>query len=146
MEIESKYFDLLWTYIYDKRCKASGMISSIEISRGLYGYIFNYIAIMNKYHDKHRIYINDFENGNVIFLMPFGIRYKEKEMDGLRKEQIKNIKKFFGDKFRENMVWEISEKERLAETARWDDFLIGLENWEHILPYRTEDNKSNNEN
>lgn len=128
MEIEKKYFNLLWILVHDKRNKMSGIISSLQISRYIGGYGISYSAFMNR-QNQYTIFVDDIEKGNVVFLLPFGLKYMEKEMEEMAKQHEKAIKDFFGEKFREDMIMRISEDERQEEIRKWDKLTIGLENW-----------------
>lgn len=133
MVIEDKYFDILHTLIYDKRSKMSGILSSFEVNRYISGYGISFQAFMNKIYNSQKIFAEDFESGNVVFLLPFGLKYKEKEMKEMAGRQREIIKAFFGDKFREDMIMEISEDERQEEIREWEKLTIGLENWDRKL-------------
>lgn len=140
MEIENKYFDLINVLVYDKRIKMSGIISEVSIIKFVTGQaILYYRAFMNKTHSEHMIFVDDIEKGNVVFLLPFGVAYKEKEMELMAEEHEKRIKEFFGDKFREDMIMRISEEERQEELRRWKEMVIGLENWDR--KFEAQENK-----
>lgn len=133
MVIEDKYFDLLHTLIYDKRRKMSGILSGFEVERQIGGYVLLFRAYMNSQNADIYIFVEDFEKGNVVFLLPFGVTYMVEEMEGMAERQTEKIKAFFGDKFRENMIMRISEEERQEEIRKWEKLTLGLENWERIL-------------
>ena len=129
MEIPDKYLGLINTLIYDKRTKMCGMISELSIIGGFGGYMFAYVAFIDKLHSNTYIFPEDFKKRNIVFLMPYdAIRYP-KEMEQLRKKQRKAIQNFFGDEFREDMLMEISEEKRQKEIKEWEKKLCGLENW-----------------
>lgn len=130
MQIEDKYFNLIHTFIHDKRTKMNGILSSLAITRYIQGYGISYIAYMNSQNPNFHIFVEDFEKGNVVFLLPFGVKYMEKEMEETAEQDTKNIKEFFGDKFREDMIMRISEEERQEEIRKWEKLTIGLENWD----------------
>ncbi len=136
MTIDDKYFNLLHTLIYDKRCRMCGILSSFEVTKYITGYGISFRAYMNTQNTNHCIFIEDFEKGNVVFLLPFGIKYKEDEVEEIAKHDLEKIKAFFGDKFRDDMIISISEDDRQNEIREWEKLTIGLENWasyfEHI--------------
>lgn len=133
MEIADKYLGLIHTYIYDKRTKMCGMISDLSIMGGIGGYGIGYTAFMNRLYSKAYIFVEDFEKGNVVFLMPYDLKCYVKETDEFRAKQRKAIQDFFGDKFREDMIMEISEEERQEEIREWEKRLCSLENWANRL-------------
>ncbi len=133
MEIDDKYLGLIHTLIYDKRNKMCGMISELSIMGGIGGYMVGYTAFMNRLYSKNYIFIEDFEKGNVVFLMPYDLKCYVKESDELKERQRKAIQEFFGDKFRENMIMEISEEERQKEIREWEKRWCGLELWSNKL-------------
>lgn len=129
MEIDEKYFKLLNLLIRDKRTKINGMISSIVISQS-FGTTIHYNAFMNRMHNTTSVYVEDIEAGNIVFLLPFGVKYKEEMLDKMAERHTEAIKEFFGDKFRDDMIVRISEEERQEEIRKWDDITLGSENWE----------------
>lgn len=134
MIIEDKYFNILHTIIYDKRCKMAGILSSIQITRYIRsGYGISFCAYMNGLNPNHSIYVEDFEKGNVVFLIPFWKREYDKELDEIGAKNTQKIKDFFGDKFREDMIMRISEEERQEEIRKWEAVTIGFENWQSYL-------------
>ena len=129
MVIDDKHLGLLGTYIYDKRTKMEGMISDLCIMGMPDGYSVYYNAYMNTIRSDAMICVQDFESGNVVFLEPFGIVYMEKEMKEISKKHRKAIIDFFGDKFREDMIVRISERERQEKIKEWEKFTYGLREW-----------------
>ncbi len=129
MVIEDKYFDLLHTLIYDKRRKMSGIISGLEVMRFIDEYGISFRAYFNSINADFYIFTEDFEKGNVVFLLPFGVTYMVKEMEEIAERDTERIKAFFGDKFREDMIMRISEDERQEEIRGWQRLTTGLENW-----------------
>lgn len=129
MEIEEKYFKLLNLLIRDKRAKMNGMISSIVINQA-FGTTIHYNAFMNRMHNATSVYVEDIEAGNIVFLLPFGVKYKEEMLEKIAERHTAAIKEFFGDKFRDDMIMRISEEERKEEIRKWDDITLGGENWE----------------
>lgn len=131
MEIDEKYFKLLNILIYDKRTKMNGIISSIDIMGQICGsYLISYKAYMSKQHSDVYIFVEDFEKGNVVFLLPFGTTYMVKEMEEMAKQHTERIKEFFGENFQEDMIMMIPEDERQEEIRKWENLTIGLENWD----------------
>lgn len=128
MEIEDKYFNLLNCFIRDKRTNINGMISSIKIISLIGKYIICYEAFDDRctYND---IYVEDIEKGNVVFLIPYSTSCFDKNLDKLGKLQKEAIKEFFGDKFRKDMIMEISEEERQEQIRKWEEYIQGLSNW-----------------
>lgn len=132
MEIEEKYLKLLNTYIYDKRIGLNGMLSGISITRLIGGYMLSYDAYMSRQYSNRMIFIEDFEKGNVVFLLPFGVNYMVKEMEEMAERHTEAIKEFFGDKFREDMIMRISEEERQEQIREMEKLTLGIENWDKI--------------
>lgn len=130
MEIDEKYLNLLHILIYDKRTNENGIISSFVITQYIGGIGFSYQAYMNGQKPNATIFVEDFEKGNVVFLLPFGTGYMDKEMEEMAEQHTKRIKEFFGDKFRDDMIVRISEDERQAEIRKWKEIMLGLENWD----------------
>lgn len=129
MLIDDKYFDLLHTLIYDKRCKMSGILSSFEVSKYITGYGISFRAYMNSQNPNHYIFVEDFEKGNVVFLIPFDVKYMDGKLEHIEESNIEKIKNFFGDKYNDNMIMRISEQDRQEEIRKWDEISIGLNNW-----------------
>ncbi len=138
MVIEDKDFDLLHTLIYDKRRKLSGIISGFEVMRFIEGYGISFRAYFNPVNADLNIFTGDFENGNVVFLLPFGVTYMVKEMEEMAEQHTEKIKAFFGDKFREDMIMRISEDERQEEIRKWKSLTTGLENWGRYFGHKKE--------
>lgn len=111
MEIEDKYLKLINLLVHDKRTKSNGIICSLEIDWLIGGFYICYRAMFN-YGSYKSIYVEDFENGNVVFLIPYGRGCMEKEFEEIGKKHKQAIKEFFGEEFREDMIMEISEEER----------------------------------
>lgn len=132
MEIEDKYFSLLNLLIYDKRTGMNGIISDLRIGNYLHGLLISYSAFMNRQYHSQYIFVEDFEKGNVVFLMPYGIKYMEKEMEEMASKHEKAIRDFFGDKFREDMIMRISEDDRQKQIRYFDNLTCGLENWDTL--------------
>ena len=132
MVIDDKYLGLLGTYIYDKRTKMEGMISDLCIIGMPDGYSVYYNAYMNTIRSDAMIFVQDFESGNVVFLEPFGIVYMDKEMKEISKKHRKAIIDFFGDKFREDMIVSISERERQKKIKEWENFTYALKEWGQV--------------
>ncbi len=138
MIIEDKYFNLLHTLIYDKRCRMCGILSSFEVTRYITGYGISFRAYMNTQNTNHSIFVEDFEKGNVVFLLPFGLNYMKKDLEKMAKRHTENIKAFFGDKFRDDMIIQISEDERQKEIRDWQKLTVGLENWERYFEHKSQ--------
>lgn len=130
MELDEKYFKLLNLIIHDKRNKTNGMITDIMISCYFNTTLISYQAFMNSGYSKVSIFLDDIEKGNIVFLLPYGLNYKAKEMEELSKKYEIRIKEFFGDKFREDMIMRISEDERQDEIRKWRELTLGLKNWD----------------
>ena len=133
MEIEERYINLLGLLIHDKRTKMNGILSSLQIMQVITGYCLSYRAFMNRQNADTYIFIEDFEKGNVVFLLPFGTTYMVEEMEEMAQRHTEAIKTFFGDQFREDMIVRISEDERQEEIRKWDDLMVGLENWDRKI-------------
>ncbi len=129
MEITDKYLGLIHTYIYDKRRKMCGMISDLRLSNYIGGYFLSYDAYMNGLYTSIPIFVDDFEKGNVVFLMSYDTKIYNVEMENICEIQRKHIKEFFGDKFRDDMILEIYEEDRQKEIREWAEKLCSLENW-----------------
>ena len=132
IEIEEKYYNLLWLLIHDKRTSMNGILSDLQITPTFGGYHISYHAYMNGM-SNYSVFVDDIEKGSVIFLLPFGVKYMEKEMEEMAEWHTQAIKDFFGEKFREDMIMKISEDERQEEIRKWDSLTIGLEKWENKL-------------
>lgn len=130
MEIENKYLSLLNLLIHDKRTKMNGIISSLVLTQYYCGVCISYKAYMSKQHSDANIFVEDFEKGNVVFLLPFGVTYMAKEMEEMAEIHLRQIKSFFGESFREDMVIRISEDERKEEIRKCQMLTLGLENWD----------------
>lgn len=134
MVIDDKYFKLLNVLIYDKRRKMNGILSSLDIMGFANGeYLVSYKAYMSKPHSNVYIFVEDFMKGNVVFLLPFGVNYLVKEMEWLAEQHLAQIKEFFKEDFREDMIMRISEEERREEIRKNEEIIIGLENWDRVL-------------
>lgn len=132
MLINDKYFKLLNVLIYDKRVRMNGIISSLDVMKLTDGnYLISYKAYMTKRNSDVYIFVEDFEKGNVVFLLPFGVSYMVKEMEELAERHMKKIKEFFGENFREDMVMRISEDDRQNEIRKYEQIMLGLENWDN---------------
>ncbi|MCM1437827.1 MAG: hypothetical protein NC131_01255 [Roseburia sp.] len=132
MEIEDKNLKLINLLIRDKRTKSNGMICSLEISRYIGGFYLSYRALFDQ-HRYENVFIEDFEKGNVVFLIPFGVKYMVKEFTEMGERSKQAIKEFFGDKFREDMIMEISEEERQNQIREWEKFTNSLNEWNNLL-------------
>lgn len=132
MQIEDKYLSLLNLLIYDKRTGMNGIIFDFRISNYFNGILFSYNAFMNRQHSSQYIFVEDFEKGNVVFLLPYGIKYMEKEIEEMASKHEKAIRDFFGDKFREDMIMRISENDRQKQIGYFDTLARGLENWDTL--------------
>lgn len=130
MEIEEKYLKLLGLLIRDKRNGMNGIISSLQITLYMEGYLISYSAYMNKQNHNYTVFVDDIEKGNVVFLLPFGTICMVKEMEEMAERHTEAIKEFFGGKFREDMIVRVSEDERQEEIRKWDMLTRGLENWD----------------
>lgn len=126
MVVDDKYLGLLGTYIYDKRTKMQGIISDLCVMGLPNGYTLYYNAYMNAIRSDVMICVEDFESGNVVFLEPFGIVCMEKEMKEISKRHRKAICDFFGEKFREDMIIRISERERQKKIKEWEKYTYSL--------------------
>ncbi len=135
MELEDRYLKLIHLLVYDKRTKSSGMICSLDINGLIGGFGISYRVILgaNIYRD---IFVEDFEKGNVVFLIPYGVGYMEKELAemGVRHKEI--IKEFFANSFREDMIMEISEDERQTQIKEWDKCTKSLYYWNKVIEKR----------
>ncbi len=140
MEIEDKYLSLLNLYIYDKRTKEDGMLASIEINKFFNGYGISYRAFYSKFYE-NIVFVEDFEKGNVVFLIPFALNYETKLLEDMAKRAKDTIKKFFGDKYRDDMIMEISEDDRQRQIKWWENLTLGLDNWHNKFNF----DKINNE-
>ena len=56
----------------------------------------------------------------------------EKEMKEIAKRHRKAIVDFFGDKFREDMIVRISERERQEKIKEWEKFTYALKEWGQV--------------
>lgn len=72
-------------------------------------------------------FVEDFLNGNIVFLMPFDIYGTYKEV---RNRHYTAVKEFFGD----DMVVEIDEQKRQEQIRKWNEQIKYLENWDGIYP------------
>lgn len=129
MQFDDSYLSLLNILIYDKRVKQHGMLTEFCYSKTFGHGGFYYKAYMNKIHSNHYIFVEDFEKGNVVFLMPYGVKYLEKEMAELKQKKTQVIKEFFGKKFRKDMIIEMPEEERQKQIADFEKVICGFENW-----------------
>lgn len=129
MELENKYLNLLDLLVHDKRTKQNGILCSLEINKLLCGFRLSYIATFDGFNIRN-IFIEDFEAGNVVFLIPFSVDYMEKEFVALGELYKQRIKEFFGDKFREDMLMEINEEERQRERKEWEKNKDAIFNWD----------------
>lgn len=133
MVIDDRYINLLNVLIHDKRTKTNGILSSLEIMRYAGGECrICYRAYMSKRNSDVYIFVEDFKKGNVIFLLPFGVRYMAEEMEELAERHTNAIKEFFGEDFREDMLMRISEDKRQEEIRKIDQIMLGLENWDSV--------------
>lgn len=133
MEIEDRYFKLLNLLIHDKRSGMNGMISGLVISQHFGELSIYYKAFMNRTYSNKSVFVEDIESGNIVFLLPFGVKYMEKEMEEMAQRHEKQIRDFFGDKFRGDMIIRISEDDRQEEIRKWESLTIGLENWDNLI-------------
>lgn len=132
MELEDKYFNLVNLLIYDKRSKMNGMISGILINRYIDGYTILFQAFMNRIYAYSNIFVEDFEKGNVIFLLPFSVGYNKEILEEMAKRHEQYIREFFGDKFREDMIARISEEDRQEEIKKWQEMCLSFEIWNRV--------------
>lgn len=130
MEIEDKYLKLINLLVHDKRTKENGMICSLNIDHLIGGFCIYYTGLFCA-HKYQTLFIEDFEKGNVVFLMPYGTRYMEKEYAEMAEWHKKAIKEFFGDSFREDMIMEISEDERQEQIREWEKITRPLHEWDN---------------
>lgn len=130
MKIDDKYLNLLHCLIYDKRIKENGMLYSLEIQQGVNCYYISYKAYYNRFQEMS-IFVEDFEKGNVVFLIPYECDYMQETLKQLEKIYKEKIKSFFGDKYRDDMIVKISEEERQEQIRWWENKFRGLENWEY---------------
>lgn len=142
MEIEDKYFSLLNLLIHDKRTGMNGIICDFRISNYFNGKLFSYNAFMNRQNTSQYIFVEDIEKGNVVFLLPYGIKYMEKEMEEMASKHEKTIRDFFGDKFREDMIMRISEDERQKQIKYFDTLTRGLENWDTLCDIKRDEHEN----
>lgn len=133
MNIDDKDLAILNTLIYDKRTKESGILSEMQIIKGVGGYLFGYRAYFNTIRAERYVFREDIVAGNVIFLLPFDITHSQSESELYRDHKLKAIKKFLGDDYRDDLVWEISEEERQKEIRKWDELRYSWENWSNFL-------------
>lgn len=132
MELEDKYFNLVNLLIYDKRSKMLGMISGILINRYSEGPTISFQAFMNRTYAYSNIFVEDFEKGNVVFLLPFSIGYNEEILEEMAKRHEQYIREFFGDNFREDMIARISEEDRQEEIKKWQEISLVFEIWNRV--------------
>lgn len=133
MEIEEKYLKLLNILIYDKRTRMNGIISELFIMQLISGYTIGFKAYMSKTQSNQIVFVDDFENGSIVFLLPFGINYKDYLMGKMAKEHEAAIREFFGENFREDMIMRISEDDRQEKIRQRENLTLGLENWDKII-------------
>lgn len=129
-----KYLSLAGCYIYDKRTDQCGILSELCIWP-LMGkcYLF-YNAYMSKIHANTSIFVEDFTNGSVIFLLPFSDGYLKKEIEEMGQRHNEAIRAFFGDDFREDMIVSIPEKERQEMMRKLSAIETALRNLEQCRP------------
>ena len=132
MEIEEKYLGLLNLLIYDKRTGEYGMISELCISQMFNGYNVYYTSFNNRFNESY-VFIEDFEKGNVVFLIPFATDYRKEDFEKLASKHKTFIKHFFGEQYRDDMIMEINEEDRQKQIRYWESLSIGIDNWEHKL-------------
>lgn len=89
---------------------------------------------MSKIHADTYIFVDDFKNGNVVFLRPFSDGYLKKEIEEMAQRYNKAIRAFFGDDFREEMIVSISEEKRQEMIRKFDVIMTGLSNLEQCCP------------
>ena len=133
MEIDKKYFDLLNTLVYDKRTKMYGMISGVLIRSYLGCYGIHYQVFYNRLYTDVILFVEDIEQGNVVFVLPFTLHGSQKDIfDKMAQDHEIKIKEFFGEKFREDMIIRISEEARQEEIRKWKELSRPLEDWSQI--------------
>lgn len=132
MELEDKYFNLVNLLIYDKRSKMNGIISGILINRHFEGPTISFQAFMNRIYAYSNIFVEDFEKGNVVFLLPFSIGYNKEILEEMAKRHEQYIREFFGDKFREDMIARVSEEDRQEEIKKWQEMSLSFEIWNRV--------------
>lgn len=134
MVVDDKYLKLLNKYILDKRTGQCGMISDFCLTYFCAGTFSSYYnAYMSNFHSHVPIFEEDFKTGSVVFLLPFGVKYAEEEMEKLAEQHLRDIKDFFGSDFRDDMVRKIPEAERQGQIRRQDALWLNLENWVKAL-------------
>lgn len=133
MVVEDKYLKLLNLLIYDKRNNMNGIITDLLITSYVTGVGISYSAYFTKICSDRTIFVDDFEKGNIVFLIPFGIDFMVDVMDKMADMHVKAIKDFFGDKFRDDMIIRISEEERKKQIRKSDELILGLENWDKVI-------------
>lgn len=133
MNIDDKDLAILNTLIYDKRTKEYGILSEMQIIKGVNFYLFGYRAYFNPIRAERLVWREDIVAGNIIFLLPFDIIYSQSEENLYRDHTLKAIKDFLGDDYRDDLIWEISEDERQKEIRKWDELYHSLENWDKFL-------------
>lgn len=128
MEIEDRYLNLINLLVYDKRTKQSGMICSIEIHNYFRGFFIDFRAMFGC--DSYRnIFVEDFTKGNIVFLIPYDRYNDENFYKEIGENYKQRIKDFFGDSYREDMIMEISEKERQNEIKHFQTITDTLFWW-----------------
>lgn len=132
MVIEEKYLNLINCLIHDKRTGKNGILCYLKISQLKSGFFLSYDAMFDG-REYDSIYVDDFEKGNIVFLIPYGIGYMDKEFEELGKIYKEIIIDFFGDKFREDMIMEISENERQEQIKERQKLFTILNNWNEIM-------------
>lgn len=133
MNIDDKDLAILNTLIYDKRTKECGILSEVQIIKGVNCYLFGYRAYFNTLRAERLVWREDIVAGNVIFLLPFDIMHSQSDTALYRDKKLKVIKDFLGDDYRDDLIWEISEEERQKEIRKWDELRYSLENWDRFL-------------
>lgn len=110
--IEDRKFLLLTKFIYNKRLDKIGYIPSIEYRSGFGGCYATYNAYYDVFDSTDLLVDSDFLQGNVQFVI---IEMPIKESEEYNRRQIEDIKKYFGDKFFEDMILYITEEEKKAK-------------------------------
>ena len=109
MNIDDKYLKLINKLIYDKKKSICGIIRDLRITYlHTCGYAISYNAIMDNC-TNNMVFVEDFEKGNISFLMPYGEYGGCEDINSINE---KEIREFFGDKFKDCMISRISVTDR----------------------------------
>lgn len=124
--------------IYDKRSKTCGMLSDIRLMKCPDGIVIHYSAYMNSLCPNQPVFIEDFEKGNVVFLMPYSTDRIDDTLAIFRDIHREAIEEFFDDRFREDMIMTISEEERQKQIRKEQDLWRSVVKWSEALKDRNE--------